>query len=227
MINRGNLIEESLEKGRLRVLAYDSSRLMFVSGNGDLIRTALAAGASTAEEMSKHKLGAFATAVDVPFGSVKKFRINESSGASYVQYTTPAGKTNSFEIRIADASARGRFLDEFEQAASVHNLTKQTQNASLISVTWFPIAVMLGAFLVGGAMTVLQASRGEIDTSEISSAGGRSARKANGLVLLLTSASNALGFWGTMLVTAAVMFCCGAYAFLKSKSPPKIRTYTP
>ncbi|HBE71584.1 MAG TPA: hypothetical protein DDW52_25860 [Planctomycetaceae bacterium] len=216
---------ESMEKGRARLLRYDENGMTYVSGNEGKLRKAFEMGARSASELKAQGLGSFAVAKNIAYEEVVKLQANERTGATTVRFKKSRGPSEEVEIRIKNLQHLQSMLDYMGSKLTEGGLVRQQRKESPVSVLVFPTLVMIVALIVGGALTTLQGADGGIDTSELDNSGGRSARKARGIVSLLAILSNLLGFWGSLLITLVVVAIGALLAFLRVSNRANVISY--
>ena len=218
-------IAQKLEKGYAKMVRFDSDKILYVSGKQKKIGNPLEFPCDTAEELESHANGGKTQFLNL--SDITRFRSRSDKKTIDIGFTDDKGRACTIEI---DASSRdqkelvlSKFGNQLEQTAGFVKADKQV---SAFSLSWGPTLLMLVTVVVGGLLTVSQASGEGIQFDE-EHGGGRSARKARAMRGMISGVSNLLGFWGCLIVTLVTLLICGAYLFKRLKNRPIVSVWSP
>ncbi len=197
-------VTERLEKSFVKHLRIEGDRMFFLMGKQKHVDAALLNPDDLAQSLQRGFKGVTSDTFSV--NQITRFRQRSDRKTILIGFRNDRGKNRSIEINVTDPSTRKTIEEHLGPLLKENGLQKISQPASAFAVAWKPTLVIVGTALIGGSVTLSQA-QGGIEASDSSSgfSGGRTAKKAKGLVVLFRLVANALGFWGCLLLTLAII----------------------
>jgi positive regulator of sigma E activity len=224
MANRP-LIAGETERGRLSAILVWPDSVVLVGAPVAKVQSAIQKGARTVDDFKQAGLGSWAILRGCPTSSIKRMTVHEGSGHIKIWFDKGNGKTDSIESYAKSTDLRQKITQTLSRSLSSNGLKKTSKNASPISQAILPLAGLGLAVLIGGTLTVLQASGNENPDLDSDFSGGRSARRAKGLRLILTSLADVLGFTGCLIATLVAIGIALLFLFLRLKNRPTVLTF--
>lgn len=195
---------ERLEKSFVKHLRIEADRVFFLMGKQKNVDAALAVADNWESFLQRGVKGVTSDVFSIY--QITKFRHRTDQKSIQIGFRDDKDKNRSLEIKVDDPSTRGTIDQQLGRALEGNGLQKSCRPASALAVSWKPALVILGTTLIGGLVTLSQADGGiEAPDSSGRFSGGRTAKKAKGLAVLFRLAANALGFWGCLLLTLAII----------------------
>jgi len=217
-------VTERLEKSFVKHLRIEADQVFFLMGKKKYVDAALLNADNLAESLQRGFKGVTADAF--PLGQITKFRQRSDRKSILIAFRNENGKNRSIEINVADPSKRKAIDDHLGPLLKGSGLQRINKPASALAVAWKPVLLILGTAFVGGLVTLSQTQGGiEAPDSSGGFSGGRSAKKAKGIAVLFRVVANALGFWGCLLLTLAIIGFAAWTLIRKLTQRPTITEY--
>ena len=217
-------LAQKLEKGYVKLVRFDTDKILYVSGKPAKIGNALNSPCETPEELKASANGA--KTQFLPLKDITRFQTRSDRKGIEIGFKSPKGWASTIEIDASDLASKELIVQQMGEQLNQIGFQRNEKKASFFAVSWLPVLVMLGTLFLGGLLTAAQASGEGIHVDE-EYGGGRSARKARGLRIMIATVSNLLGFWGCLAVTAVIFLGALLYLFRNLGNRPLVTTWKP
>ena len=217
-------LAQKLEKGRVKIVRFDTDKILYVSGKPAKVGEALSYPCETPEELKSLANGG--TTHFLPLAELTRFQTRSDRKGFEIGFKSPKGWASTIGIDASDLAAKELIAQQMGRQLNEIGFEKEEKKASFFALSWLPILVMLGTLIFGGLLTAAQAS-GEGIHMEEDYGGGRSARRARGLRVLIATVSNLLGFWGCLAVTSVIFLGALIYLLRRLGNRPLVTIWKP
>jgi len=216
---------QDLEKGYVKMIRFDTDKILYVSGKRKKVSTALDFPCETPEKLKSLANGGKTYLLD--YSDITRFRTRSDRKTIDIGFKDAKGRSCTIDIDASDNATKALVFQTVSGLMQGSGFEKSKKPASAFSVSLVPVLVMLATIVIGGLITALEGTGKGVQLDEDSFGTSRRSRQAQGVAKLVAFISNTIGFWGCLVVTLAILLGALVYLLQRLANRPVVTVLNP
>jgi len=147
---------QNLEKGYVKMIRFDTDKILYASGKRSKVSTTLDFPCETPEALAKNANGGKTFYLN--FSDITRFRTRSDKKTIDIGFKDAKGRSCTIDIDASNLATKEFVAQTVGGVLEGSGFEKSQRPASAFSVSWRPALLMLGTLVIGGLFTAAQAT---------------------------------------------------------------------